>query len=48
MTSSNYDVTGDGRRFLMIRDDDQDFTTSRQIIVALGWADELNRSSSRT
>ena len=45
MTSSNYDVTGDGHRFLMIRDDDQDAATSRQIVVVLGWADGLSRSS---
>jgi serine/threonine protein kinase/Tol biopolymer transport system component len=44
-TSSNYDVTADGNRFLMIKDNDQDATTSRQIIVALGWGDELNRLS---
>jgi len=47
-TSSNYDVTADGRRFLMIKDDDQDYATSKQIIVALGWADELSRSSNKT
>jgi len=45
MTSSNYDVTGDGRRFLMIRDDDQDSATSRQIIVVQDWANELDRLS---
>jgi serine/threonine protein kinase len=44
-SSSNYDVTGDGRRFLMIKDDDQDTARSTQIVVALGWADELNRLS---
>ncbi len=44
-TSSNYDVTADGRRFLMIKDDDQDRATSKQIVVVLGWADELNRLS---
>ncbi len=43
LTSSNYDVAPDGKRFLMIRDEDQDSATSRQIIVALSWADELNR-----
>jgi serine/threonine-protein kinase len=42
-SSSNYDVTADGKRFLMIKDDDQDSATSKQIIVALAWADELNR-----
>jgi hypothetical protein len=44
-TSSNYDVTADGQRFLMIKDDDQDRATSTQIVVVLGWADELNRLS---
>jgi serine/threonine-protein kinase len=43
LTSSNYDVTPDGKRFLMINDEDQDSATSRQIIVVLSWADELNR-----
>ncbi len=43
LTSSNYDVTPDGKRFLMIKDEDQDSAKSTQIVVALGWADELNR-----
>jgi dipeptidyl aminopeptidase/acylaminoacyl peptidase len=47
-TSSNYDVTADGKRFLMIKDDDQDRAASKQIVVALGWADELSRTSART
>jgi hypothetical protein len=42
-TSSNYDVTYDGKRFLMIKDDDPDRATSRQIVVVLGWANELSR-----
>jgi serine/threonine-protein kinase len=42
-TSSNYDVTADGKRFLMIKDDDQDNAMSKQIVVVLGWADELRR-----
>lgn len=42
-TSSNYDVTPDGKRFLMIKDDDQDSTTSKQIVVVQNWAGELNR-----
>jgi hypothetical protein len=45
MASSNYDVSADGRRFLMIKDDDQDSATSKQIVVVLGWSDELNRLS---
>jgi hypothetical protein len=44
-TSSNYDVTADGKRFLMVKDDDQDSAASRQIVVVLGWADELKRRS---
>jgi Tol biopolymer transport system component len=43
VTSSNYDVTADGERFLMIKDDDQDRAISRQIVVVQGWADELRR-----
>jgi serine/threonine protein kinase len=46
-TSSNYDVTADGKRFLMIKDDDQDRATSKQIVVVLGWADELSRLSAK-
>ena len=45
LTSSNYDVTPDGERFLMIKDEDQDSASSRQVVVVLGWADELNRLS---
>jgi serine/threonine-protein kinase len=44
-TSSNYDVTADGMRFLMIKDEDQDRATSKQIVVVQGWADELRRLS---
>jgi hypothetical protein len=42
-TSSNYDVTADGRRFLMIKDDAPDKAFSKQIVVVLGWATELER-----
>jgi len=44
-TSSNYDVTADGQRFLMISDRDRHTPPSREIVVALGWADELSRLS---
>jgi serine/threonine-protein kinase len=44
-TSSNYDVTADGRRFLMIKDDDQDRAMSKEIIVVQAWADEVTRLS---
>jgi Tol biopolymer transport system component len=46
-TSSNYDVTADGKSFLMIKDDDQDRAASKQIVVVLGWADELKRIASK-
>jgi len=46
-TSSNYDVTADGKRFLMIKDDDQDRATSRQIVIVQGWADELLRMATQ-
>jgi len=44
-TSSNYDVTADGQRFLMIKDEAPDTAISKQIIVVLGWSDEVNRLS---
>ncbi len=44
-TSSNYDVSADGRRFLMIKDEAPDTAVSKQIVVVLGWANELNRLS---
>jgi hypothetical protein len=46
-TSSNYDVTADGRRFLMIKDEDQDRVASRQIVVVQGWAGEVARLSAK-
>jgi serine/threonine-protein kinase len=42
-TSSNYDVTTDGRRFLMVKDEAPDTAFSRQVVVVLGWADEVTR-----
>jgi serine/threonine protein kinase len=44
-TSSNYDVVADGRRFLMIKDEDQDRVASREIVVAQAWAGEVLRLS---
>jgi serine/threonine-protein kinase len=44
-TASNYDVTADGRRFLMVKDEAPDTAVSKQIVVVLGWADEMNRLS---
>lgn len=48
LTSSNYDATADGQRFLMVKDDDVASETSRQIVLVQGWAEELNRLSART
>ncbi|MGE5360145.1 MAG: protein kinase domain-containing protein, partial [Bacteroidales bacterium] len=42
VSSANYDVTGDGQRFLMIKDDAQDSGSTR-LVVILHWADELMR-----
>jgi hypothetical protein len=39
----HYDVTADGKRFLMIKDEAPDKALSRQIVVVLGWAGELER-----
>jgi serine/threonine-protein kinase len=44
-TSSNYDVTADSRRFLMIKDDAPYTAVSKQVIVVLSWADTVNRLS---
>jgi hypothetical protein len=41
-TSSNYYVTADGNRFLMIKDD-QDTAISREIVTVQEWAEELKR-----
>lgn len=48
LSSSNYDVTPDGQRFLMINDDDPATTRSRDVVVVQNWADELKRISSRS
>jgi len=45
LTSSNYDATADGQRFLMIKDDNEDSAISKQVVVVLGWADEVSRLS---
>jgi hypothetical protein len=47
LSSSNFDVTPDGQRFLMIKDDDRDSAVSRQAVVVLGWADEVRRLATR-
>ena len=38
-------ASSDTTSFLMIKDDDQDSAVSRQVIVVLGWAEELSRLS---
>jgi serine/threonine protein kinase len=45
-TSSNYDVTADGSRFLMVKDQDRDRAVSREVVVVLGWAEEVSRRGS--
>jgi hypothetical protein len=48
VTSSNYDVTPDGQRFLMVRDDDVDVASTR-VVVVTNWAEELRaRAASAT
>jgi hypothetical protein len=44
LTSSNYDVSSDGERFLMIKDDDQESGIADEVMLALGWADECGGS----
>jgi hypothetical protein len=39
----NYDVSRDGRRFLMVQRSAQENTTPTQIIVVLNWFEELER-----
>jgi Tol biopolymer transport system component len=47
LTSSNYDVSADGQRFLMVRDDDVGSETSRQIVLVQSWASELGHLSTQ-
>ena len=39
-TSANYDVSVDGRRFLMIKDNHRDVKATK-VVVILNWAQEL-------
>jgi eukaryotic-like serine/threonine-protein kinase len=39
VSSSNYDVSADGERFLMVRDEDQSAAT--KIVVVLNWVEQL-------
>jgi hypothetical protein len=40
VSSSNYDVSADGQRFLMVRDEDQT-ASSTKIVVVLNWVEQL-------
>jgi serine/threonine-protein kinase len=42
ISSSNYDVSSDGNRFLMVKDAMQD-AVSRNIVVVMGWSEDLKR-----
>lgn len=42
-TSSNYDVTADGRRFLMIQNDDAPSTSSSTFVLMVDFVNELGR-----
>ncbi|MBM3312928.1 MAG: hypothetical protein FJY80_15645, partial [Candidatus Aminicenantes bacterium] len=42
VSSANYDVTADGQRFLMIKDNDQD-VVSTKIVVVLNWTAALRK-----
>jgi hypothetical protein len=44
VSSSNYDVTSDGQRFLMVRDDDRSVFGTK-IVVVLNWSRELTEST---
>jgi hypothetical protein len=46
VSSSNYDVSADGRRFLMVRDDDSS-VAGKQVVVVLNWAEELRKRGTR-
>jgi hypothetical protein len=42
VSSANYDVSADGQRFLMVKDNDQD-AGSTGIVVVLNWTEALRR-----
>ncbi len=42
VSSANYDVSADGQRFLMIKDEIDDIASTR-LVVVLNWAGELAR-----
>ena len=41
LSSSNYDVSPDGERFLMIQDEDVDKTSSSTLVVVVGFSHDL-------
>jgi serine/threonine-protein kinase len=43
VTFPNYDVSPDGRRFLMLKPAEQQQTAATQINVVLNWTEELKR-----
>jgi hypothetical protein len=45
LSSSNYDVTPDGERFLMIQDEDVMTTSSDRLVLVLGFSHALSRRS---
>jgi hypothetical protein len=45
VASSNYDVTADGQRFLMVRDDEN--VSSTKIVVVVNWIADLKRAAAR-
>jgi serine/threonine-protein kinase len=46
VSSGNYDITADGRRFLMVKDEDQD-VYSTKLVVVLNWARELTELTNK-
>jgi hypothetical protein len=46
-TTTSYDVSLDGQRFLMIKENDQNLYATR-IVVVLNWAEELKKIFKKT
>jgi len=46
VTASNYDVTPDGQRFLMVRDEDTNLASTK-VVVVMNWAEELRGLAQR-
>jgi Tol biopolymer transport system component len=47
VTTTSYDVSPDGQRFLMIKENDQNLYATR-IVVVLNWAEELKQIFKKT